>query len=414
MTKRLEKAILIRLKKTKASGKNAKTRIEPDERGAYEVQFNPTSLRVTYQNNVDEGGATTQTQRRQNPSTQSATLNFDLEFDTAEETDAEGPVNVRTRTAVIRQFVEPSANAGKDPPPLLKFLWGTFSFVGIVTQLTEDIDLFSPEGRPLRAKVTVAMKEVRADIEAKAVGGGAATSDNATPPGKPNPASGAPGSPPAANPDTAALAQLGESLQQLLARLNADPATWRAAMRGLDSPLGLAGGAQVQFAAGASAGLGLGVSAGFAAGGAVVGTASLVGALGGGGGFGASAGVSGGFSAGAGFAGGGGFSGGGGLAVGAGGFGGSGGFGASAGGSVGASAGFVLAEGGGIAASTRTVASAQAQASVTAARGAFEVPAVRGQATVGIPGVPPPPVDPRAQTFGLGVPLQARVDLQLN
>jgi hypothetical protein len=60
----LKKAILIRLKKTKATGKNAKTKIEPDERGAFEVQFNPTSLRVTQQNNVDEGGATTQTQLR--------------------------------------------------------------------------------------------------------------------------------------------------------------------------------------------------------------------------------------------------------------------------------------------------------------------------------------------------------------
>jgi hypothetical protein len=78
-----------------------------------------------------------------------------------------------------------------------------------------------------------------------------------------------------------------------------------------------------------------------------------------------------------------------------------------------ASAGFVLAEGGGIVASTRTVASAQVQASVTAARAAFEVPAVRAQATVGIPGAASAPVDPRSQSFGIGVPLQARVDVRL-
>ena len=68
------------------------------------------------------------------PSTQSATLTFDLEFDTAEEPDpanAAVPVNVRTKTAVVRQFTEPGDDP-KKPPPLMQFLWGTFSFVGIV------------------------------------------------------------------------------------------------------------------------------------------------------------------------------------------------------------------------------------------------------------------------------------------
>ena len=153
--------------------------------------------------------STTETQRRQNPSTQSATLSFDLEFDTAEEIGEGGPVDVRTKTMIVRQFAEPPSNKGKEPPPLLKFIWGTFTFVGIVTQLTEDIDLFSPEGRPIRAKVSVTIKEVRLDIEAKTTGAGARTGENATPPGEPNPASGAPGTPPPANPDTAALAQLG-------------------------------------------------------------------------------------------------------------------------------------------------------------------------------------------------------------
>jgi Contractile injection system tube protein len=391
MTKTLEKAILIRLKKTRGTGKNAKTRIEPDDRGAFTVQFNPTSLRVTQQNNIDEGGATTLTQRRQNPSAQSATLNFDLEFDTAEETDDQGPVDVRTRTAIIRQFAEPSPDRPKEPPPLLKFVWGTFSFIGIVNQLTEEMDLFSPEGRPLRAKVTVAMKEVRLDIEAKVVGAGARTGDNATPPGKPNATSGAPGTPPAPNPDTAALAQLGESLQQLLARLDADPATWRAAMAGLDSPLSLPAGAQVQLTTGALAGLGLGATAGFAAGGSLRGTASLAGALGVSGG--AGDGFSGSVSATAGF---------------------SGTVGESFAGGGSAAAGFVLAEGGGVAASSRTVAAAQVQASVAAARSAFEVPAIRASGQVTVVGQLAPPIDPRAQSFGRGIPLRRRVGISLS
>ena len=383
MTATLAPAFLIRLKKkVSGTGKNATTRLVPDRRGAFRVQFNPTSLRVTQQNNVDEGGVTTNTQRRQNPSARSATLTFDLEFDTAEERDDKGPVDVRTRTAIVRQFAEPSPNAPKEPPPLVKFLWGTFSFVGIVTQLTEEMDYFSPEGRPLRAKVAVVMKEVRLDIEAMVVGAATRTGDGATAPGTPNQASGAPGSPPAPNPDTAALAQLGESLQQLLARVDADPATWRAAMAGLDSPLALAAGAQVQLAAGASAGAGLRATAGFAAGGAARGAAVLAGALG----------VSGGITAGADA----------GVTA-------SGGLGVSA--AASASAGFALAEGGGIAASARVVAAAQVQASVTAARAAFEVPAGAATAQASVRVGATAFVDPRARTFGRGIPLRTRVTL---
>ena len=426
-TKVLAKAALRKVTQPKGTGKNAKTLVEADPKDDVPVQFNPTSLKITQQNNVDTGGVTTNTQRRQNPSAQSATLSFDLEFDTAEEIREGVPVDVRTKTMVVRQFVEPPNNKGKEPPPLLKFIWGTFSFMGIVTQLTEDIDLFSPEGRPIRAKVSVTVKEVRPEIEAKTTGAGARTGENATKPGEPNPASGAPGTPPPPNPDTAALAQLGESLQQLLARLKADPATWRAAMTDLESPLDLPAGAQVQLPASASAGLGLGVNAGFAAGLEVGGTASLTGALGisGGGGAGigigggveggfgvnADAGVSGGFVAAAGV------SAGGGIAV----------------GGV-AAAGFALAEGGGVVASSRIVAAAQAGASVTSARAAFEVPAVSAGVEVsagasflatvvsanasasitstGAPvGVRVPPVDPRTQTYGQGIPLRPRISL---
>ena len=420
MTEILEKAILIRLTRLRGQGPNGEALVEADPQGAFEVQFNPTSLKITQQNNIDEGGATTQTQRRQNPSAQSATISFDLEFDTAEEVDENGPVDVRTRTAIIRQFAEPSAEAPRDPPPLMKFLWGTFSFVGIVNQLTEELDYFAPQGRPLRAKVSVSAKEVRLDFEAKLIGAGARTGQDGTPPDTPNPSSGAPGSGPTPNPDTAALAQQGESLQQLLARLNADPATWRAAMAGLESPLALPGGAQVQLAAGASASLGVGATAGFAAGASVSGTASLAASLGvsAGAGFtvtagvGASAGIGVGGRVGAGVGASAGATAGVGAAVGA-----LAGVSAAVSGSASAGAGasvhagFVLAEGGGIAASARAVATAQARASVEAARASFVVPVVRATGQVAALGQPPPQVDPRSQSFGRGIPLTRRVTL---
>jgi len=293
MTAPLAKAILVRLKEIKGSGKDATPTFQPEDNGAFEVQFNPTSLRIARQNNIDHGATTTKSVRRQSPSAQSATLTFDLEFDTAEEADpppsgsassggptssSPHPVDVRTKTLIVRQFAEPTKDKPTSPPPPVRFIWGTFVFTGLVTQVTEDLDYFSPDGRPLRAKVSVTITEKNTDWEAKLTGAAARTDSGATPSGS-GQGSG-PGSPPAANPDTAALAQAGESLQQLLSRLDADPATWRAAMAGLSSPLGLAAGAQVQLAAGVSASAGVGASAGFALGAGATASASLGAALG--------------------------------------------------------------------------------------------------------------------------------------
>jgi len=357
MTAPLAKAILLRLKQIPGSGKNAPTRVVPEDNGAFAVQFNPTSLKISRQNNIDEGGATTHTQRRVSPSQKSATLSFDLEFDTAEGDEAGNPVDVRTKTLIVRQFAEPTKEKPKEPPPPIRFIWGTFVFTGIVTQVTEDLDYFSSDGKPLRAKVSVTITEQNPDFEAKLVGASARDAQSAAAPGGGSGGGSGPGAKPVANPTSAALAQAGESLQQLLSRLEADPATWRAAMAGLDSPLALTAGAQIQIGAQVSAGAGFGVSAGFAAGGELASAASLSGALA----------VSGG-----------------GVAAGS--------------GEV--AAGFALAEGGGVSASLNTVASASAQASVAQARGSFDVPSV----SIAIA----PAADPRSASYGNGVPLRPR------
>jgi hypothetical protein len=417
MTAPLSKAILVRLQEVKGSGKKAKSTFREEKDGAFEVQFNPTSLKISRTNNMDKGGSTTRDQRRQSPSSQSATLTFDLEFDTAEELEPAGSqkphhVDVRTRTRIVRQFAEPSKEKPTSPPPPVRFIWGTFVFTGLVTQVTEDLDYFSSDGRPLRAKVSVTITEKNLDLEAKLVG--AAQRDQSTATATGTGQGSGPGGQPAKNPDTTERAQGGESLQQLLTRMNADPATWRAAMAGLDSPIGLAAGAQVQLAAGVTASAGVGASAGFALGANVSASATLGAALGGEGGAaagasaglsaGASAGVSAGASAGAGFSAGAGAS--------AAGF--------TAGGGVAAdaeaAAGFSLAEGGGVASSYAVVAAAGSEASVAFERSAFDVPSpapgvARGVGSVSLGGLAATArveLDPRTQAYGAGVPLRAR------
>lgn len=385
MTTDLTPAKLTRLKQVAAKGKNGKPSYEAEEKGSFEVQFNPTSLKITRSNNIDKGGATTGTQKRQTPSAQPATLAFDLEFDTAEG-DAQGrPLDVRELTHVVRQFTEPTKEEPNAPPPAVRFEWGAFRFQGIVTQLTEDLDYFSPAGRPLRAKVSLTITEQNPEWEAGAIGPGARNARAARSPGgagrtlttgpggatAPAGVGGTgPGAGPTPDPVTTALAQAGESVQQLMARLDEDPATWRTAMAGLQSPLSLAAGAQVRLGASASASAGLGAGAGFTASAGVGATASVRAALGGTG----VAGLAGTLSGGA---------------------------------TAEVNAGFVLSASGGIGASATRVAAVEVASARGSARAAFVVPPLAASATMSASTRLAP--DPRSLAYGRGIPLRARV-----
>jgi hypothetical protein len=128
-------------------------------------------------------------------------------------------------------------------------------------------------------------------------------------------------------------------------------------MAGLDSPLSLVAGAQVQLGTAASATAGLGAGAGFTASAGVRATASVRGALGG-------------------------------IAD-------------------EATAGFVLAANGGVAASASALATVDVAAAQGSARAAFVVPPLSAGATV--TAVVSAAPDPRSLGYGRGIPLRARV-----
>ncbi|MEU3774907.1 hypothetical protein AB0F11_17185 [Streptomyces sp. NPDC032472] len=378
------------------------------------VQFNPTSLRISRANNVDRGGATTKSQKVQHPAQEGSTLTFDLEFDTAEQRGSSGHVDVRRWTALVRQFVEPPPQKASDPPPPVRFVWGTLRYNGIVTQVTEELDHFAPDGTPLRAKVSVVIVEQNFAYQAHAEGPGARDSRAAAEAGDQG-AGAAPGTAGTNRPRQVVQARDGESAQQLLARLGRDPAAWRGAMTGLDSPLTLAAGASVRLGAEVEAGFSgaaaaaAGPAAGFAAGAAVTSAAALAAALG------TSAPGATGVARAAGGTGPGGTGRGGPSVSGAGAPGTSGpaGTGPRAEPDP-ARAGFVLSAGGGIGAAADAVAAAAVDLATARARQAFEVPPappappIPGPAAPGY--APPTAPDPRATTYGSGIPLRSRAD----
>jgi hypothetical protein len=314
-------------------------------------------------------------------------LSVELEFDTAEGGPDGNPLDVRTLTEPVRQFAEPPLDKPKQAPPAVRFLWGKFQFDGIVERLGEEIDYFSADGTALRAKVTLSITGQNLAFEANTSGPGARDGADATDPGG-GPEGTGPNAPPTKNPDRTVAAQAGESVQQLLSRLDADPATWRSAMAELTSPLDLAAGTQVQLSASVAVDAGIGVAAGFSAG---TGVGDVT-----------SADV---------------------------------GNGASADGTVGftaeTSVGFALSAGGGVAAAVGRTLSRAADQAVANARGSFDVPGSAaggattnggvtpvgpsggvspgGAAGAGGPSSAAPGVDPRTVSYGYGVPLRPRI-----
>ncbi|QUQ63878.1 CIS tube protein [Kutzneria sp. CA-103260] len=307
------------------------------------VQFNPTSLRIERRNNVNDNGKGTKTAVRTVSSVEYATLSLDLIFDTAEQ-----GTDVRVKTLGVRQFIQPPKNDRAKAPPNVRFTWGALTFDGILTQITEELDYFSAAGVALHAKLSLTFGEalpaqlegppVRDDNPAKQLGAAAA---------------GALGTSGTLNPIRVVAAQAGESVQQMLSRLNLDPAGWRSAMNGLQSPIALAAGTQVQLGADVSASTGIGASAGFAAGAQVGVTAELSGAL---------AGVQ----------------------------------------ADPTAAGFALAAGGGVAQAQQTVLASQTGSAEVAARSSFAVPVGQTESTV----------DARSLTYGSSIPLRARADAE--
>jgi hypothetical protein len=383
------------------------------------VQFNPQSLKLSLANKL-EAQDTRGQQTRQYLGKTSTTLSFDLQFDTSDEGTTDAPVSVRTRTAAIERFVLPKGDGKqKQKPPKARFVWQDLQIDGIIEDLSIDFDLFASDGTPLRAKMSVTMKEQDAKYQLGKTGPGANTAAGATVPGASSAGPGSFGaslgisagigagvslgigaSASVGLTDSTRAALSGESAAEFAARNGLDPAAWRGVTGSLDSTLSLKGGVDVDFNASISSSAGVGVAVGVEAGA----SASLEASFG----LDARGAVPTPV----------------GIALGA----------------VGASAGFALASGGGVNAAIETVNGLKAGTAAAAAKDAFRsddaAPTARSAARTSAtpappdqsrmplaitglpsateqaaaPSAPPPPVaDPRATTFGFGVPLRPRI-----
>lgn len=131
-----------------------------DDGKSVEVQFNPETLKLAFANEVQQpegGDQAGGTAGQQFVGTGSTTLTVTLWFDvTAMDID---PVDdVRRKTAEVLYFMTPQPFSGDETkfvPPAVRFQWANLIFDGLVTSMEENLEFFSPEGKPLRANMTL-------------------------------------------------------------------------------------------------------------------------------------------------------------------------------------------------------------------------------------------------------------------
>jgi nucleoid-associated protein YgaU len=163
------------------------------------------------------------------------TLSLDLFFDSTDESGTgENAAPVTKKTDLFYQLIkiDPRTHA----PPICRFVWGAATFPGsnftgrwssqsrengfqcVVESVRQQFTMFSPRGTPLRAKLTVSLKEYQSvDQQIESIR--------------------------FESPDLthAHVVKEGETLSQIAARIYDDPRQWRAIAthNGMEDPLDL-------------------------------------------------------------------------------------------------------------------------------------------------------------------------------
>ena len=146
------------------------------ENGAFTVQYNPVNFKfdkpVSWKEHDEQG----QESKLEFQKAQPANISMELVFDT---TSTGGDVRsswVNSLLKMTNPEVEDEGDCDKKRPPKIDFEWGSFTFTGVLESVNVNYTMFSQNGDPLRAQVTVKMKEWTPENEYAGGGGGGSMS----------------------------------------------------------------------------------------------------------------------------------------------------------------------------------------------------------------------------------------------
>lgn len=138
--------------------------------------FNPFEYSITKQNSWEEAAEISRNAPRMTFKRGGAmTLTLTLYFDTlADGTDVRQTTNKLWKMMMTDSSKEHAAS-GKSSPPEVAFSWGRLYFKAIITNMTQKFTLFTPEGTPVRANVTVTLVQMFPEDEFPEQAGNAIT-----------------------------------------------------------------------------------------------------------------------------------------------------------------------------------------------------------------------------------------------
>ncbi len=154
----------VKLEKAELRQLDAEFKNEIESANWTKVQFNPESLKVSFANQIETpqgAGDQSGSPPRQFVGAGTTKLSLQLWFDITQPTPEGLPEenDVRKLTQRVAYFITPKEEGGKFVPPAVRFIWGSFQFDGLMESLEENLEFFSPEGRPLRASMTVNLSQ---------------------------------------------------------------------------------------------------------------------------------------------------------------------------------------------------------------------------------------------------------------
>ncbi|MCH5275802.1 MAG: hypothetical protein J1E65_08170 [Lachnospiraceae bacterium] len=127
-----------------------------------EVLFNPTQYTRSDSPRYSKSrGMGAKTSAAMYQGQNASTLNMELFFDTGPVLNASGKGN-KAATDVskkVEKFQELVSIKGEmHAPPIVKFIWGSLSFMGVVTQLSSTFTKFTESGMPIQAKLSLSLR----------------------------------------------------------------------------------------------------------------------------------------------------------------------------------------------------------------------------------------------------------------
>lgn len=113
-----------------------------------QAQVNPDSIDLSFVGAAATGG----------PGAAALTLQLWLDVTAAATRSGRPAADVRRLTEAFAYFITPRRVKGSGlQPPAVRLAWGNFSFDGHMQALRESLELFSPDGRPGRARLDITL-----------------------------------------------------------------------------------------------------------------------------------------------------------------------------------------------------------------------------------------------------------------